>query len=77
MNKNKYGNIIKKKIENIRGKNNINWMNILRLAFELDQKERKNHAKGINNDDKKISKTIKKIIKIENEKNSLRWSIFR
>ena len=39
MNKNKYGNIIKK-IENIRGKNNINWMNILRLAFELDPKER-------------------------------------
>ena len=26
------------KIEKIRSKNNVNWMNILRLAFKLDQK---------------------------------------
>ena len=34
---NKYLKIISK-IEKIRSKNNVNWMNILRLAFKLDQK---------------------------------------
>lgn len=62
MNKNKYGNIIKK-IENIRGKNNINWMNILRLAFELDPKRARKILSKINNDDKKISKLLKRLSK--------------
>ena len=30
------------KIEKIRSKNNVNWMDILRLAFKHDQKCRKN-----------------------------------
>ena len=37
MKKNKYLKIIDK-IQMIRSKNNVNWMNILRLAFELDPK---------------------------------------
>ena len=35
---NKYLKIINK-IENIRKKNNVNWMNILRLAFKKSPKE--------------------------------------
>ena len=35
---NKYLKIIDK-IEKIRSKNNVNWMNILRLAFKLDPKK--------------------------------------
>ena len=34
---NKYTKVIDQ-IEKIRSKNNVNWMNILRLAFELDSK---------------------------------------
>ena len=34
---NKYQNIISQ-IEKIRSKNNVNWMNILRLSFKLDPK---------------------------------------
>ena len=35
MKNNNYLKIIKQ-IEKIRSKNNVNWMNILRLAFKLD-----------------------------------------
>ena len=44
-----------KKIEKIRSKNNVNWMNILRLAFKLDPKNASRIMKKINYDDKKIS----------------------
>ena len=44
-----------KQIEKIRAKNNVNWMNILRLAFKLDPNEAKKIMKKINYDDKKIS----------------------
>ena len=37
MKSNNYLKIISK-IEKIRSKNNVNWMNILRLAFKLDPK---------------------------------------
>ena len=49
----KYLSIISK-IEKIRSKNNINWMNILRLAFKLDPVASKKIMKKINYDDKKI-----------------------
>tara|TARA_Y100001970_G_C14092807_1_gene780974 strand:+ start:766 stop:951 length:186 start_codon:yes stop_codon:yes gene_type:complete len=49
------------KIEKIRSKNNVNWMNILRLAFELDQKRASKIMNKINYDDKKISNLLKKL----------------
>jgi len=50
---NKYLTIISK-IEKIRSKNNVNWMNILRLAFKLDPKGAAKIMRKINYDDKKI-----------------------
>ena len=50
--KNNYLKIIDK-IEKIRSKNNVNWMDILRLAFKLDPKNASKIMKKINYDDKK------------------------
>ena len=58
--KTNYLNIISK-IENIRSKNNVNWMNILRLAFKLDSKSATKIMKKINYDDKRISNLLKKL----------------
>lgn len=49
------------KIQKIRSKNNVNWMNILRLAFELDPKKASKIMKKINYDDKKISQLLNKL----------------
>ena len=57
---NKYLKIISK-IEKVRSKNNINWMNILRLAFKLDPNSAKKIMKKINYDDKKISKLLSEL----------------
>ena len=56
----KFNKIIKK-IENTRTKNNINWMNILRLAFKYAPKEASAIMQKINTDDKKISNLLKKL----------------
>ena len=56
----KYLTIISK-IEKIRSKNNVNWMNILRLAFKLDPKSAAKIMKKINYDDKKISNLLNKL----------------
>ena len=58
MKNNNYLKIIKQ-IEKIRSKNNVNWMNILRLAFKLDPKNAAKIMKKINYDDKKNFKFIK------------------
>ena len=58
--KNNYLKIIDK-IEKIRSKNNVNWMDILRLAFKLDPKNASKIMKKINYDDKKISKLLNKL----------------
>ena len=50
-------------IEKIRSKNNVNWMNILRLAFQLDPKAASKIMKKINYDDKKISNLLNKLSK--------------
>ena len=50
-----------KQIEKIRSKNNVNWMNILRLAFKLDPKNAAKIMKKINYDDKKISNLLNKL----------------
>ena len=60
--KNNYLKIINQ-IEKIRSKNNVNWMNILRLAFKLDRNSSIKIMKKINYDDKKISELLKKLTK--------------
>ena len=59
---NKYLSIISK-IEKVRSKNNVNWMNILRLAFKLDANQAKKIMQKINYDDKKISQLLNKLAK--------------
>ena len=63
MNKKKNYHKILSKIEKIRSKNNVNWMNILRLAFKLDPKSAAKIMKKINYDDKKISNLLTKLSK--------------
>ena len=55
-----YNEIINK-IQKIRSKNNVNWMNILRLAFKLDPVSAKKIMKKINYDDKRISNLLNKL----------------
>jgi len=59
--KRKNYNSIINKIELIRSKNNINWMNLLRLAFKYAANEANKIIKKINADDKKISKQLQKL----------------
>jgi len=58
--KKNYNKIINQ-IRKVRSKNNVNWMNLLKLAYSLDSKKTSNIMKKINYDDKKISKLIKKL----------------
>ncbi len=60
--KKNYNKIINQ-IQKIRSKNNVNWMNILRLAFKLDPKSASKIMNKINYDDKKISNLLKKLSK--------------
>jgi hypothetical protein len=60
--KKNYNKIINQ-IQKIRSKNNVNWMDILRLAFKLDPSEAKKIMKKINYDDKKISQLLNKLSK--------------
>ena len=50
-------------IESIRGKNNFNWMNLLRLAYRNAPQETSAIMAKIYKDDQKISKLIKKLMK--------------
>ncbi len=58
----KYYRIINQ-IEKIRSKNNVNWMNILRLAFKYDPKGAAKIVSKIYNDDLRIGKLAKKLTK--------------
>ena len=58
--KKNYSKIINQ-IQKIRSKNNVNWMNILKLAFKLDPISAKKIMKKINYDDKKISNLLSKL----------------
>jgi len=58
----KYMQIIKK-IENIRKRNNGNWMNLLRLAFKYSPQQAAKIMSKIYIDDNKISKLFKKLSK--------------
>ena len=50
-------------IQKIRSKNNVNWMNILKLAFKTDPSNAAKIMRKINYDDKKISNLLKKLSK--------------
>lgn len=50
-------------IENIRKKNNKNWMDILRIAIDKSPKETSKIMGNIYRDDNKISKLVKKLSK--------------
>ncbi len=58
-----YYNKIINKIEKIRGKNNTNWMNILRLSFKNDPIATSRILSKIYLDDNRISKLAKKLTK--------------
>jgi len=60
MAKKNYNKIINE-IKKVRSKNNVNWMDLLKLAFELDPKRASKIMKKINYDDRKISNLLKKI----------------
>tara|TARA_B100001964_G_C13723333_1_gene375566 strand:- start:188 stop:388 length:201 start_codon:yes stop_codon:yes gene_type:complete len=53
------------KIEKARSKNNVNWMNILRLAFKHAPKEASQLMKKVNLEDKRISLLLKKLSSIK------------
>jgi len=57
-----YLNIINK-IEKIRSKNNINWMDLLRLAFRLSPNQARKLIGKINSQDKRISNLLKRLSK--------------
>lgn len=48
-------------IEKIRKKNNINWMNILRIAFKHNPKASAKIMSKVYSDDRKISLLVKKL----------------
>lgn len=48
-------------IEKVRSKNNINWMNILRLAFRHAPEDTREIISKINKDDSEISELLKKL----------------
>ena len=53
------------KIQSIRSKNNINWMDILRLCLKENNLEAKKIISNINNHDSEISKLV---AELSNEK---------
>ena len=58
--RNNYSKIINE-ITKIRSNNNVNWMDLLKLAFKLDPKRASKIMKKINYDDKKISELLNKL----------------
>mgnify|MGYP006100459971 CR=1 FL=1 len=52
-----------KLIEKARSKNNVNWMDLLRIALKYAPKESSLVLKKINDNDKKISKLLNQIAK--------------
>tara|TARA_B100001063_G_C16618276_1_gene479340 strand:+ start:98 stop:292 length:195 start_codon:yes stop_codon:yes gene_type:complete len=63
--KNKEYSKIINKIQLLRKKNNINWMDILRLAMKHAPDETKKILKNINSYDKKISNEVNAITKLK------------
>ena len=63
---NKINNLFKK-IENIRSKNNKNWMDILKIAYKSDPKNTVNVLNRILNKDQKLIKLAQLLKKYSNE----------
>ncbi len=63
--KSNYKNALKliMQIQNIRKKNNVNWMDMLRLAFKHDPKGAAKIMSNIYTDDQRVSNLIDKLIK--------------
>ncbi len=64
MKKNKFDKIIDQ-IEKCRSKNNINWMNVLRLAYSKAPKQSIKIFSQIYREDKKISNLAKKLTNLK------------
>ncbi len=60
--KKNYNKIINQ-IQKFRGRNNINWMDILKIAFKHSPKETERAVAKIYVGDRKISKLVKKLTK--------------
>ena len=52
------------KIQNIRKKNHVNWMDVLRLAFKHDPKNAAKIMSNVYTDDQRVSSIVKKLVKI-------------
>ena len=50
-------------IEKLRTQNNVNWMDVLRLAFRYAPEEAKKLTKKINEEDNRISELVEKLSK--------------
>ena len=61
----KKGLVLINQIQNIRSKNNKNWMDLLRLSLRLDFKTTSKILKEICKDDKRISSLAKRIYKLK------------
>tara|TARA_B110000971_G_C19809326_1_gene408035 strand:- start:76 stop:288 length:213 start_codon:yes stop_codon:yes gene_type:complete len=59
------GIILVNEIQNIRSKNNKNWMDLLRLSLKLDFDTTSKIIKEICKDDKRISNLTQKIYKLK------------
>tara|TARA_B110000208_G_C11582819_1_gene363191 strand:+ start:508 stop:720 length:213 start_codon:yes stop_codon:yes gene_type:complete len=59
------GIILVNEIQNIRSKNNKNWMDLLRLSLKLDFDTTSKIIKEICKDDKRISNLAQKIYKLK------------
>jgi|TARA_Y100000816_G_C25593521_1_gene318500 hypothetical protein len=55
-------------IQKIRSKNNVNWMDLLKLSFELDPNKSSKIMKKINENDKNISKLLTSLSKTKARK---------
>jgi hypothetical protein len=49
-------------VEKVRARNNVNWMDVLRLAFTHAPEEAKNLMQKINTSDDEISKQLKRLL---------------
>lgn len=67
MNKNKTDLDIIDEIEKVRSRNNVNWMDILRVAFSYAPDEARQILAKINKDDGKISALLKELTEKGND----------
>ena len=68
MNKKKKSDLTFKKIENIRSKNNKNWMDILKIAYDSNPKKTSSVLKRILSKDRKLISLANSLSKMKNEK---------